>query len=480
MEHSLAKKFLFGTFWGVFGNAFGLIVGFISQLILVRLLIPEDFGLFAFSISILEVFYFFFYFSIPTAIIRSKPKDGLYATGFYLILLQGVLVFFVTALLIFVLSIFTSSYNLLLTLICLASIRPISLFANYFVAILEKELKFKMASILRSVALALSSILAVLVAFTSSGLISLLVKQFTLQVFMLLGCFFSGINFKGGFDKTIAKKIVKFSSKIIFARGFESVINRLDSILLGAFFGITSLGFYTQAKYIVNIPEQINGVISSRISLPILSEIKKDNEKLLNAFHSIFYILIRMLLFGSIWFFLFADQIVLVLFGDEWIPTIPLLKAIALLPFFASIFNFMQTYCYILNKPEIIAKARLFQILLAVIFMCLFGFLFGKELSIYAYVSSFLIGVMFVYLNLYKLKYLNFEFVNLSLLKLFIANLIVFGGICYLKVSKLHSLINENLIISFICTLMLYLAGLLIFETKKFISKIRYLFRLVK
>ena len=79
---SLARKAISGTLWTSGISYIGFVITFCIQLILVRLLVPEDFGLFALGISMSEIIFLFFSFSFSMAVIQIQEADDLFDTAY--------------------------------------------------------------------------------------------------------------------------------------------------------------------------------------------------------------------------------------------------------------------------------------------------------------------------------------------------------------------------------------------------------------
>src|SRR6185295_9104586 len=85
---SLRRQALVGVLWNGLGNYVGFIINFIGQLVLVRLLLPEDFGIVALAVSILEVMSILTAWTFSIGIIQMPRQDGLMDTALWLVLGQ--------------------------------------------------------------------------------------------------------------------------------------------------------------------------------------------------------------------------------------------------------------------------------------------------------------------------------------------------------------------------------------------------------
>ena len=89
---SICQRTLVGAGWLVLWRVATRILGFVSTLILARVLLPADFGLVAIAMTYLAAFDAFSIFGLQDAIIRATEHDrGMFDTAFTLSVLRGLL-----------------------------------------------------------------------------------------------------------------------------------------------------------------------------------------------------------------------------------------------------------------------------------------------------------------------------------------------------------------------------------------------------
>ena len=132
------------------------------------------------------------------------------------------------------------------------------------------------------------------------------------------------------FDKKEAKSSLAFGSNILGLDFLTFASVNADNFLIASFLGSTVLGYYTVAYRVLTIATELfTGVINSLV-LPVLSKLRDDRAamqrailkatRLTNATAMPIFIFIAVL----------AQDLLPVVFGDQWHSSIPILQALCL------------------------------------------------------------------------------------------------------------------------------------------------------
>src|SRR5262249_39541616 len=181
---SLARKAISGTLWitGVSGVCF--VLNFCVQLALVRLLVPEDFGLFMLGLSIGEILFILFGFGFSMAVVQIQEADHLLDTAFFLSLLSGLVIVLVGGLLSLILSRYYPLPSVL-AFFTLCALQPINGCSSIYSAAMDKELQFTKSALVREVTISLSGFVAILLAYVGSGVWSLIGREILAALLLL-------------------------------------------------------------------------------------------------------------------------------------------------------------------------------------------------------------------------------------------------------------------------------------------------------
>lgn len=473
---NFGKKAILAVFWSTFGNYLGFGINFISQLILVRILFPEDFGVVALAVSIFEILSILTSWSFSIAVIQMPEEEDLIDTAFYMAVFSGVVLLFLTLLISSGLHFYYPGLKILpKVFIFIGLARAVSFVSAIYAAYLEKKLKYKTLSIMRSFINIVSVIAAVLSAISGFGVWALVIKEI-LSAFLSLIVFkiISGWTFTWKFNRRLAKKIFHLSGKMLLSRGLEGAFYRIDSFLLGLLGGINVLGYYSQARYLVDVSNAISTPGTAVAALPVYATLQDDENKLKQTSRIFNYFLVRLMLPVSLMFLLFSNEIVLILFGEKWLSASIPLKGLFLYPLLVPVFENLKTLLYGIGKIGTVAWIRFLQILCAVPLL-IFGFKYFNVLGLScSFILSIGIGLLFIYF--YSRKYIA-KTVQENLLFPFISALIAFLCIFYLKKNFFLGMDMPGFFVLGILTVILYVGIVFLTEFKLIRENIKLITR---
>ena len=126
------------------------------------------------------------------------------------------------------------------------------------------------------------------------------------------------------------RRIWRFS---IYQAGFSTVnyfARNLDNLLVGAIMGSKQLGFYDKAYRLMGYPINYLTGIFSDVLQPYLSVYQDQRRKLYESWVGICRILALVGMFVTAVFAVFPDEIILIMFGDQWKPAAPVLVTLGL------------------------------------------------------------------------------------------------------------------------------------------------------
>ncbi len=472
---SIAKKAISGALWMSGISYIGFAINFGIQLILVRLLVPEDFGLFVLGLSIAEILFIFFSFSFSMAVIQIQDAEDLFDTAFYLSLLSGFVILVIGG----IISLLISSYYPLPTVIAffiLCALQPLQGCSSIYSVSMEKELQFKKNAAVRGVATNFSGFGAIFLAYMGFGVWSLVGREIITVILMLIGMrTVSSYRFRGRFNRETAKKLFDFGYKMLFSRGLEIIYHRIPNFFIGIFAGTRVLGLFSQTYYLANLPNTIVAPATSYVAYPTYSKIQNDKGKMSKAFYITNYFFIRLLIPLMIVLFLYPTEVLRILYGDKWLEASSMLGYFAIYAAFLPLFSNAKTFAYSLGKLLDVSKTYLVEILFLSpgIFVTLYT---GKiYLGALAYSFSLLMGLFSI------LYFLKREDIKLYLSKLFLIPVLVSSGIILLwpssfKVLNITFLASNISSLVFLITIFIVFAvAILLFETKSSLENFKYI-----
>jgi O-antigen/teichoic acid export membrane protein len=330
---NLRQKAVKGVIWSAIQSWGQQFISFGVFFLLARLLGPETFGLLALSSVYLAFIQIFLDQGLSTAIIQLEkiyPED--LDTAFWTNLIISI---FLTMLSIACAGLAADFFKQpqLIAIIRYLSISFIFSGLNGVQqAILQRNLAFKGLAIRSLVAVSVSGIVGVTMAFQNFGVWSLVGQQLSnsfVQVLVLWKVSDWRPGFK--FSFTRAKKLFTFGINIFGFNLINFFNRRSDDLLIGYFLGSVALGYYSVAYRLLLIMTEVLINTTTKVALPIFSKLQKELERFRNAFYNATQLasLTTFPLFLGV--AALAPELIKILFGEQWVKSIPVMQVLSLI-----------------------------------------------------------------------------------------------------------------------------------------------------
>lgn len=128
------------------------------------------------------------------------------------------------------------------------------------------------------------------------------------------------------FSQKSVHRLFRFGGYIMIAAFLEVFFSRIYTLLIGRFYGVRELGLYERADSIVHLPISALTGIFSRIALPIFSATAHDKDDLRHRVRLAVRVMMLINVPTMIGMVVVAEPLVLLLFGTQWLPTVPALQ----------------------------------------------------------------------------------------------------------------------------------------------------------
>jgi len=188
---TIAKRALMGVLWSSGSNYISQAVGMLSQAVLGRLILEQEYGLFATANSMIQFVFIISAFSFNIAMIQSaEDKDRLYPTAFVLSILLSAVSIVMTLIAAAGYSFFRAlTQTEFAVILSLALVNILNLFGQHFDAILQRNFEFKKISAISLAMNLLNPLVAVALAFAGAGVWSIVAGQLSAGIVFLLGSY---------------------------------------------------------------------------------------------------------------------------------------------------------------------------------------------------------------------------------------------------------------------------------------------------
>lgn len=324
-EENLKNKTILGMIWSAVQRFGTMALSFVSNLVLARLLSPEDFG----AIGMLAIFIAlstnFIDGGFGAALIqKSNPTQRDYSTIFYWNISLAIILYVV----IWFCSPLIASFYEIEVLKNLLRLQALILIVNALGVVqrtrLRKRLEFKKIAVVDMIASFISVTIAILSAYNGLGVWSLVIYQLVLSSCQTVGLWITHKWLPSMvFDVQSFKSLFKFGGFLLISDLLNTLCDNIQGLIIGKRFSPAVMGYYSQAKKLEEMPTISLSNIVSQVIFPIFSQLKDDIITLRSAHIKCihvtnFFNIPLMFLLMEI-----AQPLVVVLFTDKWLESVP-------------------------------------------------------------------------------------------------------------------------------------------------------------
>lgn len=331
-EQSLTDKTVKGIGWNSVDRIANYGIGFIVGIVLARLLSPEEYGLIGIIGIFTAIFNIILDSGLSVALIR---KDGVTDTDYCTVFWTNLLLSFaLTGILYFgapVISYFFNRPELVPYIHVMSFILVLNALSITQQAILTKRIDFKTQTKISLIAHTLSGFIGIVMAYTGYGVWALVAQQMTSRLFTtILLWFYNKWCPKFIFSWNNFKDLFSFSWKLLVAQIIGSIWTQIYQAVVGKVYSPATLGQYTRAGQYGSLVSSSVGDVVLKVSLPVMSSIQNEDERLLRAFRTI--IKVTMLVSSALLIGMAASAkpLIYVLIGEQWLPCVPMMQIMSL------------------------------------------------------------------------------------------------------------------------------------------------------
>jgi O-antigen/teichoic acid export membrane protein len=325
MSSTLKQQTISGMLWSAIQRFGTMIISFVSNIVLARLLSPDDYG----CIGLLTIFIVladtFVQGGFGAALIQKKePTKEDYSTVFYWNIIVSILMY----VLLFFVAPYVAQFYKIPLLSSVLRVQGIILLTNALsivqLNILRKELKFKKLSIIQLLSAFFSVIVAIILAYQGFGVWTLVFQQLSMAFTTTLLLWVTTSwkpNFS--FSKQSFKELFGYGSFLLLSDLLNNLSDNVQGLIIGRKFSVGDMGFYTQAYKLETIPTTSISQVVNLVAFPVYSKLQDDKEKLFLAVRKTS----RMMNFLNfplmILLILVANELIVFLYSDKWLESIP-------------------------------------------------------------------------------------------------------------------------------------------------------------
>ncbi|NOT77551.1 MAG: flippase [Bacteriovoracaceae bacterium] len=405
-SHAGARRYGTNTLWGFLEQFLRMFSGLFLGIWVARHLGPSDSGLISYTVAFVSLFGGLSKLGMDSIIIKhivKTPQRSNYilGTAFNLKFFTALAL----TLIVFLYYVLFGKFNIEGVSVCIVMLtllfQSIEVVDFYF----QAKVQSKYVTICKITQLIISSALKLYFLLQDYSVIYFVVLLLIDQITLSISLWYSYKKMHGGvfffsFDKAVAKELLKESWPLILTTLLITIYMRIDQVIIKMMLSDAEVGIYSVAVKLSEVAYFVPAIIASSV-FPAIVNAKESDEKLFyGRVSNLYFLFFWLALFCYAPLLFFSKEIVLLLYGKEFVGAAPSLVILSL----ASIVvftSFVTTQLVIVNaqqKRSSIATGigALMNVLFNLILIPKFGILGSAYATLIAYVfSSFVVPVYF-------------------------------------------------------------------------------------
>lgn len=386
MNDSIDKKKIAGSFlWRFSENILSKTVNFILQIVLARILLPEDYGVIAIVTVFITISQLIVDSGFTSALIQKKEITQLEcSTAFMFSFILSIIIY---AILFFCAPIIANYYNntALNSIIKVQSlVIVLGALTNVPNALLQRGLNFRLSLIKSVIAAVFNGVIGLLLALTGFGVWSLVISMLSYYIVSLIVLYYmTKWHPSMCFSFSSFKKMFSYSINVMLSNITNTAFNSLISLIIGKNFGPLSLGYFNRGN---QIPYFIMGNIDAAMTTVLFSALSKTQNDIfkfklwLRRSIKTSMFVVAPVLIGLI---VVAKPLTISLLTEKWLPSVPYIQLSCLVcltwPLAA------KTHAYnALGKSRITLVMNISSKIFSLVAM-----LFAQKYGLYAFVFTY-------------------------------------------------------------------------------------------
>lgn len=406
---SLQKKALSGISWTFLEQFGSKAINFVVQIVLARLIAPEEFGLLGMILIFNAVGNSLSDTGMSQSLIRSdKPDEEDFSTVFCINFSISFFLYWV----FYISAPFVSDFYDQPRLTDLIRVYSLVIIISSLFIIqktrLTYELNFKYQMKAQLPALLISGLTGILLAYLDFGVWALVYMQIVNGLFLTATYFFQTRWMpKIKINRSKLKEHFKFGYKLTLSGIMSRIVRNIFPMVIGKYFSAAMVGFYTRAFTMKELPVVTISNTLDKVVYPLLAKIKNDDRQLKVAYQKIQILSLMVLTTIMFLLILIAHPLFGFLLGEKWLPAVPFFQLLCITGIFYPINKYNSNILKVKGRTDLYLKMAVIvniTLVLGIIVTVQYGII----PLILAQVANSLIGVG---INIYHAnKFINYPF----------------------------------------------------------------------
>ena len=401
---SLKSATISSLIWKLFEKGGRAVVELAVQIVMARILAPEEFGALAIMLVFINLGNVIVQSGLNTSLVQSDCIDNYdLSTVFWLSFGASAVLFVAVFIAAPAIGRFYAMPHIVWQLRVLGLLLLVTAFNSVQVATVQRELQLRKVFNATAAAVIMSGVVGIASAKAGAGLWALVLQQL---IYQFANCFVLGFQVRWlpqfVFDGKKARKHFNFGWKLLFSGLLDTGYQSLSDLLIGKQFSATSLGLVSQGK---KYPQAIGSLLDGAIQpvmLSAVSRVQEDPIKVKRLVRRALKTSTFLIVPSMAFFAITAKPIVGILLGAKWLPCVPFLQMYcfiyALLPIHTTNLQALNG----MGRSDLFLKLELIKKAYGICFILFAAFVMR---DVYLMVAMYMItGVISTFVNAYPNK----------------------------------------------------------------------------
>ena len=332
MAEKLEHRVVSGVAWSFSEKLLSMVVQMAVSIIVARQLAPADFGVMAILTFFTSVALTIVDSGFSQTLIRKEsPTDGEYRSVLGFNVAMSAILYVVLVALAYPLARFYEQPVILDIAPVLFLVLPINSLCVVQTVMFTREFRFALLSKIVFASSLISGIVAVVMALAGCGIWSL-VAQRLLMMGIKAVAFWSIRRWRSTerFSMALLRSMAPFSLRLLATDLISAVYNNVAQLFIGKLYSAHSLGFYSQAQKLKDLPVTSTVQAVQGVTYPALAKIADTDEKFSAGYLRIINLLSFAVFPVMLGMVAIAPEMFMLLLGEKWMPTVPYFEILAL------------------------------------------------------------------------------------------------------------------------------------------------------
>ena len=328
MEHKVAS----GVAWSFTEKLLTMVIQMAVSIIVARALMPEDFGVMAILTFFTSVALTIVDSGFSQTLIRkASVTDGDYRSVLRFNVVMSLLLYVVLTALARPIASMYDAEAIATVAPVLFLVLPINALCVVQTVMFTREFRFALLSKIVFFSSLISGAVAVAMALLGCGIWSL-VAQRLLMMGIKAAVFWYIRRWRSAERASMAslRSMAPFSLRLLATDLIASMYNNVAQLFIGKMYSTASLGYYSQAQKLKDLPVTSSVQAVQGVTYPALSAMAGDDERLSQGYLRIVRMLSFVLFPAMLGLVAVAPDMFRLLLGERWMPTVPYFEILAL------------------------------------------------------------------------------------------------------------------------------------------------------